>query len=671
VSKQATPPPLGDKPAPSAPPSPPRWRHWLWPIALIAFLALWLLLPTLHTNQVTLSYSQFLSKVSAQQIKTVTLGSNGEASGTLKNGTTYNTVIPSQAGQALLDDLQNANVEITASAPGPSFGSEVLTWILLLSPFLLIGWLWTRLSRGAGGQLQGVLGVGRSRAKVFDAERPQTRFADVAGYEGAKQEIAEVVDFLRNPDRYRRAGATPPRGVLMVGPPGTGKTLLARAVAGEAEVPFFSVAGSSFVELFVGVGAARVRDLFAEARKRAPAIIFIDEIDAIGQRRAGAGAVVANDEREQTLNQLLSEMDGFDPAVGIVVIGATNRPEVLDPALLRPGRFDRQITIPLPNLAEREAILKVHCRGKQLDPDVDLQVVARGTPGFSGADLANLVNEAAINAVRGGREVITAEDFDTAKDRIILGRREGSNVLLPEEKHAVAVHESGHALVAALSPRADPVAKVTILPAGQALGVTQQLPLVERHLYSEDYLNQTLAVRLGGRAAELVEFGEGSTGAANDLASATDLAVKMVREFGLSPAIGPVGYPEGGSVFLGGGGPGMSSRPFAESTQAQIDSEVARLLREAEERAIVLLRAHQAELRRVVDLLLEQETVDGAAVYRVLGMEPPEHRQEPAVLVPPQPVATAGQAAMPAAGAKGVAPPGQPGPVPPDGVAGR
>ncbi len=671
MSKQATPPPPGDKPAPSAPPSPPRWRHWLWPIALIAFLALWLLLPTLHTNQVTLSYSQFLSKVSAQQIKTVTLGSNGEASGTLKNGTTYNTVIPSQAGQALLDDLQNANVEITASAPGPSFGSEVLTWILLLSPFLLIGWLWMRLSRGAGGQLQGVLGVGRSRAKVFDAERPQTRFGDVAGYEGAKAEIAEVVDFLRNPDRYRRAGATPPRGVLMIGPPGTGKTLIARAVAGEAEVPFFSVAGSSFVELFVGVGAARVRDLFTEARKRAPAIIFIDEIDAIGQRRAGAGAVVANDEREQTLNQLLSEMDGFDPAVGIVVIGATNRPEVLDPALLRPGRFDRQITIPLPNLAEREAILKVHCRGKKLDPDVDLQVVARGTPGFSGADLANLVNEAAINAVRGGREVITAEDFDTARDRIILGRREGSNVLLPEEKHAVAVHETGHALVAALSPRADPVAKVTILPAGQTLGVTQQLPLVERHLYSEDYLNQTLAVRLGGRAAELVEFGEGSTGAANDLASATDLAVKMVREFGLSPAIGPVGYPEGGSVFLGGGGPGMSSRPFAESTQAQIDSEVARLLREAEERAIVLLRAHQDELRRVVDLLLEQETVDGAAVYRVLGMEPPEHRQEPAVLVPPQPVATASQAAMPAAGVKGVAPAGQPGPVPPDGVAGR
>jgi cell division protease FtsH len=647
VTKQVTPPPPGDKPAPTAPPSPPRWRHWLWPVALIAFAFLWLVLPTVHSNQVTLTYSQFLSKVSAQQVKTVTLGSNGDASGTLKNGTTYNTVIPSQAGQQFLNDLETANVEITASTPGPSFGSEVLTWLLLLSPFLLFGWLWMRLSRGAGGQLQGVLGVGRSRAKVFDAERPQTRFTDVAGYEGAKAEIVEVVDFLRNPDRYRRAGATPPRGVLMIGPPGTGKTLIARAVAGEAEVPFFSVAGSSFVELFVGVGAARVRDLFTEARKRAPVIIFIDELDAIGQRRAGSGAVVANDEREQTLNQLLTEMDGFDPTQGIVVLAATNRPEVLDPALLRPGRFDRQITIPLPNLTEREAILKVHCRDKKLDPDVDLQVVARGTPGFSGADLANLVNEAAINAVRDGRDVITAEDFDTARDRIILGRREGSNVLLPEEKQAVAVHEAGHALVAALSPRADPVAKVTILPAGQALGVTQQLPLVERHLYGEDYLTQALAVRLGGRAAELVEFGQGSTGAANDLASATDLAVKMVREFGLSAAIGPVGYPEGGSVFLGAGGPGMSSRPFAEATQATIDAEVARLLREAEEQAVSLLRSHRAELHSLVALLLEQETVDGDAVYQVLGLTPPEHRPDGAVMAPARPAVAASPTAVP------------------------
>jgi cell division protease FtsH len=410
----------------------------------------------------------------------------------------------------------------------------------------------------------------------------------------------------------------------MVGPPGTGKTLLARAVAGEASVPFFSVTGSSFVEMYVGVGAARVRDLFQEARKRAPAIIFVDEIDAIGQRRAGSGAVVANDEREQTLNQLLAEMDGFDPATGIVVLAATNRPEVLDPALLRPGRFDRQVTIPLPTLPERFAILQVHCKGKRLNPSVNLDAVARGTPGFSGADLANLVNEAAIIAVRDNRDTLTAGDFDEARDRIILGRREGSNVLLPEEKHAVAVHEAGHALVAAYSDKADPVAKVTILPAGQALGVTEQLPLVERHLYSEDYLHDSLDVRLGGRAGELVVFGQGSTGAANDLASATDLATRMVREFGLSAALGPVGYPSGGSVFLGGGGAGLSSRPFAEQTQATIDSEVSRLLREAEERAVGVLRLHRDVLDQLVQLLLANETVDGSAVYALAGRPLPE-----------------------------------------------
>jgi cell division protease FtsH len=362
-----------------------------------------------------------------------------------------------------------------------------------------------------------------------------------------------------------------------------------------------------------------VRDLFSEARKRSPAIIFIDEVDAIGQRRAGQGAVVSNDEREQTLNQLLAEMDGFEPTMGIVVLAATNRPEVLDPALLRPGRFDRQVTVPLPNVSERESILKVHVRGKKMAPNVDLNVVARGTPGFSGADLANLANEAAIFAVRSNRDVVSANDFAEARDRIILGRREGSNVLLPEEKHAVAVHESGHALVAALSENTDPVAKVTILPAGQALGVTEQLPAVERHMYGEDYLYDSLAVRLGGRAAELVVLGQGSTGAGNDLAGATDLATKMVREFGMSTVLGPVGYPEGGSVFLGGGGPGMSSRPYAEATQAAIDGEVSKLLRQAEERAVNLLKTHRAELDGLVSLLLEKETVDGTDVYRLAG----------------------------------------------------
>jgi len=426
-------------------------------------------------------------------------------------------------------------------------------------------------------------------------------------------------------------------------------------------VPFFSVTGSSFVEMFVGVGAARVRDLFSEARKRAPCIIFVDEVDAIGQRRAGSGAVVANDEREQTLNQLLSEMDGFDMTQGIVVLAATNRPEVLDPALLRPGRFDRQITIPLPTLDERAAILRVHCRGKKLARDVDLTVVARGTPGFSGADLANLANEAAIFAVRGNREVISAADFDDARDRILLGRREGSNVLLPEEKHAVAVHEAGHALVAALSEHADPVAKVTILPAGQALGVTQQLPLIERHLYGEDYLRDSLAVRLGGRAAELVELGQGSTGAANDLSTATDIATRMVREFGLSEKLGPVGYPQGGSVFLGGGGGnGFSSRPFAESTQASIDAEVARLLREAEQTAVEIIRSHRGMLDDLVALLLERETVDGAAVYRIAGRPVPEHRPEEVSIAPRAKALTLGKTAAPAAATPAVTGPAAP-----------
>ena len=638
MSKQATPPPPGDKPTSTAPPPPPGWRHWLWPIAILAAFFLWLVLPAVHaTPSTTLNYSQFLSEAGAKKVKTLTIAApGGTSSGTLSKGGDYTVVIPEQAGQAFLDQMATDGVTLTASTSSAGVGSEIFSWLLLLGlPLLIFGYLWYRLSKGAGGQLQGVLGAGRSRAKVFDEERPSTTFADVAGYEGAKSEIVEVVDFLRNPDRYARVGALVPRGVLMIGPPGTGKTLLARAVAGEAQVPFFSVTGSSFVELFVGVGAARVRDLFAEARKRAPAIIFIDEIDAIGQRRAGLGAVVSNDEREQTLNQLLAEMDGFEPSAGVVVLGATNRPEVLDPALLRPGRFDRQVTIPLPNVSERSAILAVHCRGKKLAGDVDLNAVARGTPGFSGADLANLANEAAINAVRDHREVLSADDFATARDRIILGRREGSNVLLPEEKHAVAVHESGHAMVAALSEHADPVAKVTILPAGQTLGVTEQLPLVERHMYGEDYLLDSLAVRLGGRAAELVVIGQGSTGAANDLAGATDLATKMVREFGLSERLGPIGYPEGGSVFLGGGGSAMSSRPFAEATQAIIDEEVSRLLRQAESRATELLSGHRPELDSLVSLLLEVETVDGTDVYRLAGQPDRSHTGTPTITVAP------------------------------------
>jgi cell division protease FtsH len=623
VTKSANAPTTQNTGTPTAPPVPPAWRHYLWLVALAIFVLLFFFVPaTTGQSPVTLNYSKFLSDVTSHKVKSITLETSGAATGTLRNGNEYTTAIPTQAGQDFLNELRKDGVQMTAQTTGVSFGSDVLSWLILLSPFILVGYIWWRMSKGAGGGLQGALGVGRSKAKVFDEERPKTTFADVAGYEGAKLEIREVVDFLQRPERYARAGAMAPRGVLMIGPPGTGKTLLARAVAGEASVPFFSVTGSSFVEMFVGVGAARVRDLFAEARKRAPAIIFVDEIDAIGQRRGGA-LVVANDEREQTLNQLLAEMDGFDPASGIVVLAATNRPEVLDPALLRPGRFDRQVVIPLPTLPERLAILRVHARGKELAPDTDLEVVARGTPGFSGADLANLINEAAIIAVRADRVVLSPADFDHARDRIILGQREGSNVLIPDEQHAVAVHEAGHALVAAYCENADPIAKVTILPAGQALGVTEQLPLVERHLYGEDYLYDTLAVLLGGRASELVVLGQGSTGASNDLAKATDLATKMVREFGLSASFGPVGYPSGGSVFLGEGGSVASSRPFSEQTQAALDAEVARMLREAEQRSIAILTEHRDAIDKLVALLVANETVDGSVVYQIAGRSEP------------------------------------------------
>ena len=568
----------------------------------------------------TLSYTQFQSAVSANQVKTATISQSGAVTGTLTDGKKYKSqipVVPPQTELASLLSAHNVDVTATTSSTGVSIGTiilDLLPFVLFIAFFVWIGRR-ARTALSGGGGLGGIMGIGSSRAKVYDEDKPATRFSDVAGYESAKNEVREVVDFLQNPGRYEQAGAVGPKGVLMVGPPGTGKTLIARAVAGEAGVPFLALTGSSFVELFVGVGASRVRDLFADARKRAPSIIFIDEIDAIGGRRGSSG-FSSNDEREQTLNQLLAEMDGFDPDTGVVVISATNRPESLDPALLRPGRFDRTVEIPLPNLAERRAILDVHVAGKHLDPDVNLDVIARGTPGFSGADLANLINEAAIHAVRENRTVITAADFDMARDRILLGRRDSTNALLPEEKYSVAVHETGHALVAALSSHSDPVAKVTILPAGQALGVTEQLPEDERHLYPESYLKDSLAVRLGGRSAELLVLGEASTGAANDLAGATDLAVKMVREWGLSDRVGPIGYGSDGPRYLGDSG--LTGRPYAESTQRAIDEEVAALLREAQERATSLLSSHRPELDRVVALLLEKETIDGTELEAVL-----------------------------------------------------
>jgi cell division protease FtsH len=588
---------------------------------LVAFISLFFIFRpgSRGASAQQLSYTGFVTDVTANKVSTAAISAGGAVSGKLTDGKAYTSQIPTALNDASLPNLllgHKVQVTATAASSGSALGF-ILTWILpLLLVVVVLIWLRRRSGQG-GGRLGGIMAFGKSKAKVYDEDRPSTRFADIAGYEGSKAEVMEVVDFLKHPARYDRAGATGPKGVLMAGPPGTGKTLLARAVAGEAGVPFFSLSGSSFVEMFVGVGASRVRDLFADARKRSPSIIFIDEIDAIGGRR-GPGGFGSNDEREQTLNQLLSEMDGFEPGARVVVMAATNRPEILDAALLRPGRFDRTVEIPLPNSVERTAILAIHGHGKELAADVDLGAVARGTPGFSGADLANLVNEAAINAVRADRAVLTAADFDDARDRLLIGRRDASSALLPEEKHAVAVHEAGHALVAALSAHADPVAKVTILSRGAALGVTEQLPVFERHLYPVSYLTETLAVRLGGRAAEVLILGEPSTGASNDLLSATELATHMVREWGFSAKVGPISYgPEGASrdnPFAG--------RPYAEETQRAIDQEVARMLRDAEVEATALLRGHRQTLDRVIALLIERETIDGSELTAIVEAAP-------------------------------------------------
>ncbi len=587
---------------------------WLLPAGILITLLLFTIPHMSGTTTKNLTYSKFLSEVTSGDVRTASVNPGGALSGSLKGGDNYTSQIPTAIDDTqLAPTLKAHNVDVT----GVGAGSALLTDLLSFLPLLLFVAFFIYIGRRNAKQLSGgIMGFGGSKAKVYDEEKPTTRFADIVGYEGSKREVAEVVDFLSHPERYARAGAVGPRGVLMVGPPGTGKTLMARAVAGEAGVPFLALTGSSFVELFVGVGASRVRDLFADARKRAPSIIFIDEIDAIGQRRGG-NAFGSNDEREQTLNQLLAEMDGFDPTTGVVVMAATNRPEVLDPALLRPGRFDREVEIPLPNQAERAAILAVHVKGKHLAPDVDFGAVARATPGFSGADLANLINEAAIVAIRDNRDVIFARDIDEARDRVLLGRRDGSNALLPEEKRSVAIHEAGHALVAFLSEHADPVAKITILPAGRALGVTEQLPVDERHLYSESYLSDSLAVRLGGRASEILVVGEASTGAASDLSGATQLAMKMVTEWGLSPRLGPIGYgsgdsPQAAPVF-------GQERPYAEGTQQIIDEEVSRLLGEAEDRARALLSGNRDALDAVVAALLEKETISGDDLADIVG----------------------------------------------------
>ncbi|HET9091510.1 MAG TPA: ATP-dependent zinc metalloprotease FtsH [Acidimicrobiales bacterium] len=582
-------------------------------LGLVILLVLFLTHAFARTNVHTLSYSQFVHDVKSKQIASATYNNeNATITGTLANGQSYSTTASNPLPTSLQDEMLKDGVKLNFATPPSNLLTDLVIYVL---PFVAIFGIFVWLNRRAQGQMSGIMSIGRSRAKLYTTERPRTTFNDVAGYQGVKQEISEVVDFLKNSGRFRDIGARVPKGVLLVGPPGTGKTLLARAVAGEAGVPFLSVSGSDFMEMFVGVGASRVRDLFQTARKQAPAIIFVDEIDSIGRKR-GAGLGGGHDEREQTLNQMLSEMDGFDPAEGIVIMAATNRPDILDPALLRPGRFDRQIVVPLPDLEERLPILQVHCRDKRVGPDVDLMIVARGTPGMSGAELANLVNESALHAVRRGSPYIEMRDFDAARDRVLMGQRRDSMVLSEDEKERVAFHEGGHAVLAYVLPHADPLLKVSIIPTGMALGVTQQLPAEELHISRKEYIEDSLAVRMGGRVAEKLVYDGLSTGASDDLQRNTELARKMVREWGMSDRIGPMAWGSQGQVFLGEDL--MHTRDYSEDTSRVVDEEVERILRTQELRADKLLKEHRAGLEAVARALLEHETVDGAEIARLV-----------------------------------------------------
>ena len=560
-----------------------------------------------------LTYTEFLTQVREGEVTEITINNNtNQISGTLADGREFVTTGAPMLSEADEQLLKDQGVQYDFSTPQANWFVSLLP-LLLPVGLLILFFVW--MQRRAMGQAGNIMSVGKSRAKAYTTDRPSTTFADVAGYDGVKQEITEVVDFLRHPDRFKEIGAKVPKGILLVGPPGTGKTLFARAVAGEAGVGFLSVTGSDFMEMFVGVGASRVRDLFQQARKMGRAIIFIDEIDSIGRKR-GAGLGGGHDEREQTLNQMLAEMDGFETSEGIVIMAATNRPDILDPALLRPGRFDRQVVVPLPEYSERLAILKVHSRDKHMGPDVDLETMAKATPGMSGADLANLVNEAALVAVRRGSRMIERIDFENARDRVVMGARRESLVLTAEEKRATAYHEGGHAVLAVVLPHSDPLHKVTILPRGMALGVTWTLP-EERHTYSKEFFEDVICKAMGGRVAEMIVFGHLNSGAANDLEQATGIARRMVREWGMSERVGPMAWHTQQQVFLGEDLM-TSGREYSDDTARLIDEEVSRILHEQQERARQLLTTHRRGLDLVTQALLEKETIDGAEVSRLV-----------------------------------------------------
>ncbi|HQZ89801.1 MAG TPA: ATP-dependent zinc metalloprotease FtsH [Thermomicrobiales bacterium] len=617
----------------------PSWLFWVLLAALSAGYIYMFLWPQ-SVSRIELPYSMMVTAVQEQQVKSVTISGQdvtGEftkemtwtgtellppgqtaPTGTAKvvTDTKFETIIPENSNEQLLPLLRDQGVEIQVKKQSQSI---LPTLLFTVAPLLLFVGLIVLMTRNMSRGQQNVFGFGRSKAKMYDPERPHLTFDDVAGEEEAKRELTEVVDFLKNPTKYHQIGARLPRGILLVGPPGTGKTLMAKAVAGEAGVPFFSVSASEFVEMFVGVGASRVRDLFERAKTAAPAIVFVDELDAVGRQRfAGLGG--SNDEREQTLNQLLVEMDGFEPNQDVIVIAATNRPDVLDPALLRPGRFDRQVTVGLPDKKGREAILKIHSRGIPLEGNVDLLSIAAGTPGFSGADLANLVNEAALTAARYSRKTVARGDFDEALDKIILGTVRGM-VMSDHDKLVVAYHEAGHAIVAHFSPGADPLRKVSIVPRGRALGVTIQTPSEDRYNYSRQYLLARLAVMMGGRAAEVITFNEVTTGAQSDLKEASELARRMVGLWGMSDEIGPVYLGTGEQhVFLGR--ELTQEREMSDNTLDRADEAVHRLLNEAMAKAIGLLKQYQEALDGLAHRLIDEETIDEEALIKLLGAPP-------------------------------------------------
>jgi cell division protease FtsH len=583
----------------------------LWAAISMVMVVLFNLFNQPQAPKFKLTYTEFLAKVKSGEVVSVKI-QGPKIAGQLISDQMFSTYAPDdpQLVETLVDN--NVQVEAQPQEEAPWYMTILVSWFPML---LLIGvWIFfMRQMQGGGGK---AMSFGRSRAKMVTQEETKVTFEDVAGVDEAKEELSEIVDFLSNPKKFTRLGGRIPKGVLLVGPPGTGKTLLARAVAGEAGVPFFSISGSDFVEMFVGVGAARVRDLFIQGKKNAPCLIFIDEIDAVGRQR-GAGLGGGHDEREQTLNALLVEMDGFESNEGVILIAATNRPDVLDPALLRPGRFDRQVVVPSPDLKGRKRILEVHSRNVPLSEEVDMEVIARGTPGFSGADLENLVNEAALGAAKLDQDQVFMRDFEEAKDKVLMGKERRSLILSDEERKTTAYHEGGHTLVARLLPGTDPVHKVSIIPRGRALGVTMQLPGEDRHGYSKTFLQNNMAVLLAGRVAEEIVLGQVTTGAGNDIERATKTARKMVCEWGMSEKLGPISMTEGeGEVFLGRDM--MSHKNYSEETAQIIDAEIKRIVTQGHSKAKELLEENLDTLHRLAAALLERETLTGKEVDLIM-----------------------------------------------------